>query len=879
MTSRQSIREKKIHAFKRIEDIHRSGKSGFIVSLSLSKSLDRILKDSYNALPPQRRKNVTVVALGGYGRREQSFHSDLDVMFLVKNRSNLDGGGEAAKKLLHALLDSDLNIGHSVRSVKDCIDTASTDIEVYVSLLDARYVCGDQKLYSRLRKHLQEKKNQNEKREFIRRFSDWSEERFHKYGSSTRLLEPNIKNSAGGLRDLQTALWMSIVARKWSPLRTQKKESAVALDFLNSAQMKKLIGKKSQRDARKSLDFLLRIRHELHLFSKGLNDVLSFSSQPAVAKNLGYRSTKKRSNVERFMQDYYVAAKTIETVSTRIIQSIRLQFEDHKGKDTVPVDDLFQLTTSGLEFRKGKKSISNPLILKGVIKACQLGCRFSYGFREEILRERKNIKVLRTKEESELFRVLLQQPQNLGMIFRELNDLGVLSIWIPEWGPMVAFFQHNIYHYYTADEHTLQTIVVLEQFGDEQNIYGEMMRGIGKRETLILASLFHDISKPHDVQGHEKRGAQIARSITKRLQFFDIVEDVEFLVYHHLLMEQVAFRRDLNDPQTLAEFASNFSTPEQLDYLLLLTCADLKAVNKNVWTDWKGMLLFELYRKTRTLLEKNLSRDEMKIHLDDEDRKTHGRTAEKLLDSSSLNGSKKHLEAFDHPRYVSSFNDEEIKAHIEKIGEIDVVSSIVKHHGNHTELTIIAADAPFALSKFCGVLTANDANILNASIFTSNDGIIIDHFSVNDMVEHSRLREDQCLHIQDELDQTLRGAVSVESLIERHHLKWKRRAKRVHSNISVDLEFEDHPCYTIIDVFAPDMLGFLYKITETMSTLGLIIHFAKIATRADGIVDTFYVLDDRGERIKSETRKIEIRNELLKTIEELLKSELVMIRH
>lgn len=877
MASHQSIREKKKHAFKRIEDLHRSGKGGYVVSLALSKSLDHILKDSYNTLPPQERKKVAVVALGGYGRREQSFHSDVDVMFLVKNSSKPDCGGEAAKILLHALLDSDLDIGHSVRSVKDCIDTASTDIEVYVSLLDARHVCGDQKLYAKLIKYLQGKKNQNEKREFIRRLSEWSEERFRKYGSSTRLLEPNIKNSAGGLRDLQTALWMSMVARKWSPSRTQKKETALPLDFINSSQIQKLIGKKSQREARKSLDFLLRIRHELHLFSSGLNDVLSFSSQPAVAKNLGYRSTKKRSNVERFMQDYYVAAKTIETVSTRIIQSIRLLFEDHKGKDTVPVDDLFQLTTSGLEFRKGQKLISNPVILKGAIKACQLGCRFSYGLREEILRQRKNIQDLRTKEECDLFRVLLQQPHNLGIVLRDLNDLGVLSIWIPEWGPMVAFFQHNVYHYFTADEHTLQTIIVLEQFGDEQNVYGEMMRGIGKRETLILASLFHDISKPHDVQGHEKRGAQVARSITKRLLFLDISEDVEFLVRHHLLMEQVAFRRDLNDPQTLTEFASHFSTPEQLDYLLLLTCADLKAVNKNVWTDWKGMLLFELYKKTRSLLEKNLSRDEMKMHLNDQSQKTQGRTVEKLLDSSSTDGSKKHLEGFDQPGYVSSFDDEEIIEHIKKIGEADVVSSIIKHHDNHTEFTIIAADAPFALSKFCGVLTANDANILNASIFTSTDGIIIDRFSVNDLIEHSRLREDQCQHIQKELDQALRGLVSVESLIERHHLKWKRRTKRVHSNIRVDVEFEDHPRYTIIDVFAPDMLGFLYKITETISTLGLIIHFAKIATRADGIVDTFYVLDDRGKRIKNATRKTEIRNELLKTIEELLKTELVVV--
>jgi [protein-PII] uridylyltransferase len=420
-------------------------------------------------------------------------------------------------------------------------------------------------------------------------------------------------------------------------------------------------------------------------------------------------------------------------------------------------------------------------------------------------------------------------------------------------------------------------VATAEALADQQSNLGEVFRGLPRHDVLYHACLLHDISKPERVGDHEIAGAAVARKVLHRLRFDDIAEDVAFLVRNHLLMEHVAFRRNLSDPQTIIDFCSRIPRPELLEYLYVLTYADLSAVNKTVWTDWKGMLLFELYKKSKEVLNKSLSDEQVRQAAVTRHAKAVQELVQTLAGELPEESSSGHLDAVDNPAYLSAFNAEEIAEHIRRIERNEPVAALFAHQAAMTEVTIIARDRPFALSRFCGVLSANDANIHDAHIFTRNDGIIIDKFRVTDFLQHKQLTESQCTKIRQELSDVVAGTTDIEHLLERHRMKWKRLAKPMNPNARIGVEFEDHPVYSIIDVFAPDRLGFLYKITEAISRLDLDIASAKIATRADGIVDSFYVRDRTGRKIETADGREAVRTALLKTMAEITESELTPV--
>ena len=355
----------------------------------------------------------------------------------------------------------------------------------------------------------------------------------------------------------------------------------------------------------------------------------------------------------------------------------------------------------------------------------------------------------------------------------------------------------------------------------------------------------------------------------------DSFNDVAFLIRNHLVMEQIAFRRNIHDQATIKEFASKFESPEQLDYLYLLTYADLSAVNINVWTEWKSSLLQELYQLTSEVLRRNLKGTQ----IDEFKQVRHERAIESLVErlSETLPRARvhEHLNGIQSEAYVAMFNDEEIQQHIHHSDSEETVSTLFTRQEGHTEITVITADAPFALSKFCAVLSANDANIFDANIFTREDGIIIDRFRVSDASTKGELGQTACVKIANDLNEVMEGNLDIEHLFEAHRRKWKRRQKPpANPTTRTDVTFEDNPQYTIIDVYAPDTLGFLYRITETISKLGLHIYFAKIATRVDGIIDAFYVLDRAGNRVTEPGRQNVIREEILSTVRQISELEL-----
>lgn len=860
-----------------IAKLHRQGAGGFRVALALTKRLDRLIAAVFRSLKNPQKKFIAVVALGGYGRKELCFSSDVDIMFLIADESQKPHAAATAGDLLHALLAYGLDIGHSFRTIQECVDSSSADFEVWHSLLEARFICGNRAVFSGLRTSLQRQIRSLDALQYIQNLIIATELRHRKYGHSTKLLEPNVKNSAGGLRDLHTVLWLGR-GTGLAKLTARPASTQTALtEMLRGRFLMKHFDARYLREARQGLDFLLRTRNEMHLQAHALHDTLEFNLQRQVAKSLKYRDSLSLTSVERFMKDYYVAARVVSQLARRIMNWAHDQYVATAEHNVMlRLASPFVVKDKKLDLSIVRDRLTSEETLRAFLLSIDHNMPFSHRLEDALARNASRRFPLRAEGETSLFRELLNKPHGVGHSIQRMNDLGLLQRWIPEWKGLVAFFQHNQYHFYTADEHTLIVLSNAEALSTSPSTFGNIFRSLSRRDTLYLAALCHDIAKPIRVGDHEIIGVDVARTILKRLRYEDVMDDVLFLVRNHLLMEQIAFRRNLGDLQTIIDFASKIEGTQQLDLLYLLTYADLSAVNKNVWTDWKAMLLYELYRRSREILEHNLTGDEY-ARVEADRRQTAVQDMVNELSSTiSVDQARDHLDAVESPAYLAAFDAAEIAEHIRRIGTDETVSTIFKKNEDHTEVTIIARDAPFALSRFCGVLSANDANILDAQIFTRNDGIIIDRFRVIDFVSKATLNSRQCDKIHQELNHVFDDVTDIEALLSRHKMKWKRRSRIANPNVRIDVEFESHPRYTIIDVYAPDMLGFLYRITGTISMLGLNISFAKIATRIDGIVDSFYVLDLTGRKVDDDAQRSYVRSEILKVINDLSESELVM---
>jgi [protein-PII] uridylyltransferase len=410
-------------------------------------------------------------------------------------------------------------------------------------------------------------------------------------------------------------------------------------------------------------------------------------------------------------------------------------------------------------------------------------------------------------------------------------------------------------------------ILNVEKLEKDYSNLGKIFNNLKDKEILYLGLLFHDIAKPINISGHEIIGAEMASSIMYRLGYGeDVIERVSFLVKNHLLMEQIAFRRNLNDPETLNNFTSNFTSIHELDLLYLITYADLSAVNPAVWTTWKSDLLSELYRKTSAMLIKQMSGEEFLIsstYVIPKDISRHS----PVISETHV---QEHIDSINDIAYVHHFTDEEIARHIEEIQKGIVVSTLFKELNDFTNITVITKDFPSLLSKICGVLSINDANIHDAKIFTRRDGIVIDTFNVSDFRSGRKIEPERFIKIEEDLNSVIIGMLQLNQEFSKLKNKWWRiESKFFKRTGKIRIVFENHEKYTIIDVFSPDRLGFLYQVTSKMNELGLSIYFAKIATNGDDIVDSFYVLERSGKKVSVNDHEL-IRTEITDTITQLL---------
>ena len=838
-----AIKEFFTREYDNIFRFHRSGASGMEVASELSQLVDSTLTKLWEELPEEQRNTFAVVALGGYGRFEMAPHSDVDVMILFEDEQTKITNADTAQQFLHSLWNLGFDVGHSVRTIKDCLNLYQTDVDVWASVLESRYVCGNSELMERYTYAFLAHIETHQDLKFISSVISGVDERHKKYEHSVKLLEPNLKNSAGGVRDLHSLVWIYRSTNiKYFSIHPFRNNKSGCVTLFHQLAEDGIISNEEMNEAVNAFDGILRIRNELHYHSGSQQDILEFSKQLEIARAVGYRLATPVESVEVCMRDYFLHGRVIYRLNKLLINQFRKKGTSSiwsKMREQI-LDDLYLIRNEQLFVRNASREFSSPAEIVRAFYWCGVhSVELSSPLHSSLSSFLRNQKFFAsdTAAVANVLLEILKLPNNVAETLQMMNDADVLGKVIEEWGNLVAFFQHSVYHYYTTDAHTLIALEHAENLQKSDSILGKTFRSLPNKEILYLSILFHDIAKPQGIQGHEITGVDVWKKIQSRFGFPDEHDDVAFLIRNHLIMEQVAFRRNTNDPATIEEFAKNFSRPEQLDLLFILTFSDLSAVNKNVWTSWKEMLLQELYLRTRKYLtQKSLP-------------------AEQTI---STPYSLKELDEFE--TYIKTLN---------------TVSVLFKNEDAHTKVVVITRDAPFLLATICGVLSANDVNIFDAQIYTREDGFVMDSFRVIDAATKNMLTKDLQTTIVRDMENVLTQKETLEKLFDRHHRRWKRRAKPLmHPNIRIDVDFQEGSQHTIIDIYAPDMTGFLYKITQSLSKAKLQIDFAKLATRGDGIVDSFYVQTKDGKKISSDEEKQFLREKIMHTIQQLMNVQL-----
>ncbi len=827
-------------------------KDAFKFSKSWSVLVEEYILNSLKDM----KLNCAVASVGSFARRELSPYSDIDVMFIF---DKVDGSNQLIKDCVTVLWDSGIEVSHTVREYSDIKKFLKEDLHAFTQFFETRFIIGNDKIYHEWNSKVLSSLNDNYKKMLIYEYFEDLRLRYQKYGDSAKVLEPNVKYTAGGLRDLQVIEW--IYSLKNGLILNSQHEITQTETFLEILRKEKILIPRAVTRLYDSYKILLSTRNYLHLVSGHKNDRLEFSDQEKIAKLIGYGS----GNWQLLMRRYFEASNIIK----RFARTMMKRFEEEISKPiseylSIPLDDDFMIKGNVI-YLVSEIELTMSVILRAFYYRCLYDAHFDEHLRGGIIEsvidheESQNLE----PSSSVFFREILKLPKNVGKTLNVMNELGVLGTFLPEFRDLIGFFQPGVYHCYTADEHTLIALNNLESLSEETTFLGKLFQILKQKDSLYLAVLFHDIAKPISVSGHEIIGAEIANSIMERLGYEQKeIQAVQFLVRHHLTMEQVAFRRNLNDASTLNTFANLFPNSELLDLLYLITYADLSAVSPVVWTQWKSELLYELYFKTKRMIDERITGQELLTSSMEEIMKTSDLYADEAV--------KDHIELMDDLGYLQYFSPEEINQHIEEIEKGSPISVFFKEDTSFTTITIITRDSDALLSRLCGALAINDLNIHDAKIFTRKDGIVIDSFNVTDFRTGEIVDKSRYERIIKHLGMTIKNELQITKEFSKIKSKWWRLENKLFKRKGkIKIVFEKHDKYTIIDVFSADRLGLLYQITKKMNELGLSIYFAKINTKADDIVDSFYILDRYKKKISPNEYEL-ITHELTLTIEEML---------
>jgi [protein-PII] uridylyltransferase len=856
-----------------IKQLHNDGASGTEVTHLLCDMMDELNNKLFLSIiydisgGDGMLEHITLVAVGGYGRGELNPFSDIDIMFLHDGVLPVATVEDIAQKLLYFLWDMRLDVGYSVRKIADCVEMAAADGTVKTALMDARFLSGSRPLFANLTKVIFGQILPKSSDSFIKEKVADMKGRRDKYGSTVYLLEPNLKEGEGGLRDLQTAMWVARVKYKFSDER-----ELIIKGILNDEELETYYS---------ALDYLWRIRNELHYFNNRKNDQLTFDAQVHLAGFLGYKDSGRVLAVEDFMRDYYRHGNKVEHFTSSLVS--RCVWRDEGALKILgyfvrrPVGDGCFVLKGELIVPDESIVEKNPLVMMKIFELAQKhGVSLNVRVKGLI---RKNLALIndkfrRSREVNQSFLNILRSSKGIADTLRLMHHLEFLNRYIPELEHIYCKVQHDMYHIYTVDIHTLFAVEQTEkmlngEFKDIMPLPCAVASEIGKPELLLLAVMFHDIGKGSG-GGHAEKGGAMIPTIARRMGLSkEDSERLEFLVRQHLQFAHISQRRDLNDEKMIAQFARQMGTSENLKMLYLLTVADVRAVGSDVWTTWKASLFQELFEKAFSILD----RGGFEVEASSERVTSMIKKVTDVLDGEfPVAEIRQELKAM--PVRLLLSNPAPVIADQARLllglERADILLCLAHQaDGGYSEYTICAHDMPGLFSRITGVMASNGINILGAQINTSKNGKVLDILQVNSPQGNLVTDPSRWEKIEQDMRQVIHGEMQVSDLVARRKrptLLTARPAPRFATKVDIDNEVSDD--YTVIDILTHDKVGLLYLITSTLAEMGLYIGVSKISTKVDQVADVFYVRDIFGHKITSPEKLNEICSKLITAIDE-----------
>lgn len=864
---------------QRIKQRHRAGGSGIEICRMRSDVMDYIVRllwqECLAALDPAVKKklNLSVVAHGGYGRQVMSPGSDVDLTFMLPgNSSNVSP--DLAKLIGDYLLyfyDMKLKVGHGTRSVGDCLKLANESMETKTALMEARFLCGNEEAIQEFRGRFDKECMAGREAEFLKLRQQDLTSRHAKYGGTHCVQEPNVKNGCGGLRDYQNLIWMT-----YAKLGTLNPHDLVTKGLMSPAGWKEI---------QQAYDFILRTRNEMHYTEKRASDILTLRLQGFVATNLGYRHKRILRRIEAFMREYYMATRDILQRSSEVMDRFHLQSLDdestRKGllnfmvrrktalKRTEKFDGFIAKNERLFVEDKGLFKEDPSQLMQVFLHTQQRHLRLSpelFQVMQENFRL-VNVSYRYNKGVRETFEAILSRKGDVARVMRQMHRVGFLGRYMPEFGALTCLVQHEFFHRYTADEHTLRTLDKLDELSGPPkpglSLYQTLFHELAQPVILYLALLLHDAGRAANAKAHDAESTLMADAVCRRLQIKgERRKLLLFLVDNHLLMYRTATTMNLDDTKVIGEFAGIVRTKEYLDTLLVMTYADSKGTSEASWSGYKEASIRQLYHNTLQFMD--APADFMRraaVPLD-----------EVRADVTKALGAEFDLEISAHfqhmPRSYFNFRDPgQIAGHIRQFrqfftqlmveeaeaGLLPVMEWTDHVEQGYSELTVTCWDRHLLLARISGALSAESINILSADLYQRGDNLVLDMFRVC----NTNFAAVTSKTARQRVEASVRQAFLAQKFDFGPAIAKSRKAipgyDEVMSEIPQRVYLNNELSYdqTIVELQVVDRLGLLYDVFMAIGKLGLNITHARIGTEKGVAIDSIYVQDENGRKLST----------------------------
>src|SRR6476661_7317098 len=816
----------------------------------------------YRSPIPSSAERMAVVATGGYGRGLMAPESDIDLLFILPYKQTA-WGEQVAEAILYCLWDMGLKVGHATRSVDESIRQARGDMTIRTAILETRFLTGDQPLYDELVARFDREVVQGTAAEFVTAKLAEREERHRRAGQSRYLVEPNVKDGKGGLRDLHTLFWIAKYV-----YRVRETDELLKRGVFDAQEY---------RTFRRCADFLWSVRCNIHFFSGRAEERLSFDMQREIAIRLGYTSHPGMQDVERFMKHYFLVAKDVGDLTAilwakpaPVLSRMMARLRPSNHRRRLPDSDDFIVDNNRINLAAPDVFKQDPVNL---IRIFRLAQKNNLAFHPDAMRTvTRSLKLINTQlrenpEANRLFMEILTS-NDAEVVLRRMNETGVLGQFIRAFGKIVSMMQFNMYHHYTVDEHLLRCVGFLQEIerggNDEFVVASDLMRKIRPehRAVLYITTLLHDIAKgrPED---HSIAGAKVARRLCP---LFGInaaaTETVAWLIEQHLTMSTVAQSRDLSDRKTIENFAAVVQSVEQMKLLTILTTADIRGVGPGVWNGWKAQLIRTLYYETEPVLTGGFS---------EVNRAQRIQVAQAEFRAAFTEWPQDELNAYVARHYPAYWLKVELPRKIrharflrasEQAGDKLAINVGFDEARGVTELTILATDHPWLLSIIAGACASAGANIVDAQIYTTTDGRALDTIAISREYDRDEDEGRRATRIGEMIEQVLEGKLRLpDAVAKRAAVRGRNRPFTVEPEVIINNQWSDR--YTVIEVSGLDRPGLLYELTTSISKLNLNIASAHVATFGERARDVFYVTDLLGAQINAPTRQAAIKSALV----------------